>query len=47
MVMNFTTYLSLNWALVGFCFGIGYFVASAIYNGLVWLLARGRTPPVV
>lgn len=45
MEIGFTAYLWLNWLLVGFFFGLGYFLASAIYNALVWLVSQRRPGP--
>lgn len=42
MVMDFTSYLWLNWILVGFFFGIGWQLATAIYNVVLWAVGQRR-----
>lgn len=45
MDISFTTYLWVNIVLFGFFFGLGYFLASAIYNAIVWVIAQRRASP--
>jgi hypothetical protein len=42
MDIGFTTYLWLNWALTGLFFGLGYFLASAVYNAIAWVIGQRR-----
>lgn len=42
MDMSFTPFLWLNWMIAGFCFSIGYIVASAIYAAILSVLNRGK-----
>lgn len=44
MDMTFTAVLWLNWIIAGFLFGIGWIVAQAIYDAVLWVLNRKRTP---
>lgn len=43
MNIDFTPFLWLNWMIAGFCFTIGYIVASAIYAAILSVLNRGKT----
>lgn len=45
MEIGFTAYLWLNWVLTGFFFGLGWFLANAVYNAIVWVIGQRRAPP--
>lgn len=45
MDMSFTEALWLNWIIVGFLFGLGRILISAIYDAALWTLGRRRSPP--
>lgn len=45
MEMDFTTYLWLNWILVGFFFGLGWQIANAIYSVILWALGQRKPQP--
>ncbi len=45
MDINFTTYLWLNLILFGFFVGLGWQLAVAIYNAILWLIGQRRPQP--
>ena len=42
MDSSFTAFLWLNWVLVGFFFCLGWILMQAIYQAILWVLAKGR-----
>jgi hypothetical protein len=45
MDIAFTAYLWLNVLLFGFFFGLGFQLAVAIYNAILWVLGRPAPQP--
>lgn len=43
MDISFTAYLWLNLILAGFFLGIGWIIAQAVYDAILWVLGR-RSP---
>lgn len=45
MDVGFTAYLWVNLILAGFFLGIGWQIAAAIYDAILWVLGKRRVAP--
>jgi uncharacterized membrane protein YedE/YeeE len=45
MDISFTAYLWLNLILAGFFFGIGWIIAGAVYQAILWVAGQRRAQP--
>jgi len=45
MDISFTAYLWVNVLLFGFFFGLGFQLAVAIYNAILWVAGQRRPAP--
>jgi len=44
MPLELTWHIAFILALDGFCLGVGWIVASAVYSAVLWVLGQRRAP---